>query len=168
MMLDAVLSGVRLFAFGPGQTSGRSTRLYGALVERKIATQASSEFWPTIDPSLFSLDVTVWDGVSVDRAEKALLDEIDKIRKKPPSKHELERAMAQINAQYAYALDGVARQGFVIGIFELVISFETMTKLVEKLSKVTGEMVSEVAERYLTEKNRTVCRTFGTRNDHGS
>src|SRR5712692_5237320 len=28
MMLDAVLSGVRLFAFGPGQTSGRSTRLY--------------------------------------------------------------------------------------------------------------------------------------------
>jgi zinc protease len=168
MMLDAVLSGVRLFAFGPGQTSGRSTRLYRALVEKKIATQASSEFWPSIDPSLFSLDVTVWDGVSVDRAEKALFEEIDKIRKQSPGKHELERAMAQINAQYAYALDGVARQGFVIGIFELVISFETMTKLIERLSKVTGEMVSEVAEKYLSEKNRTVCRTFGIRNDHGS
>ncbi len=168
MMLDAVLSGVRLFAFGPGQTSGRSTRLYRALVEKKIATQASSEFFPSVDPSIFGLDMTVWDGVSVERAEKALFDEIDKIRKQQPSKHELERAMAQVKAQYAYALDGVARQGFVIGIFELVISFETMARLVEKLSQVTPEMVSEASERYLTEKNRTVCRTFGIRNDHGS
>ena len=62
----------------------------------------------------------------------------------------------------------MARQGFVIGIFELVISFETMARLVEKLSEVTPEMVSGVAEKYLTEKNRTVCRTFGIRNDHGS
>src|SRR5207245_4402908 len=62
MMLDAVLSGVRLFAFGPGQTSGRSARFYRALVEKKIATQASSEFFPTIDPSVFALDLTVWDG----------------------------------------------------------------------------------------------------------
>lgn len=168
MMLDAVLSGIRLFAFGPGQTSGRSARLYRNLVDRKIATQASSEFWPSMDPSVFSLDLTVWDGVSVDRAENALLDEIDKIRKHPPSKHELERALAQVKAQYAYTLDGVARQGFVIGIFELVISFETMARLVEKLSQVTPEMVSDVAVKYLTEKNRTVCRMFGLRNHHDS
>ncbi len=168
MMLDAVLSGVRLFAFGPGQTSGRSARLHRALVERKIATQASSEFFPSVDPSVFGLDLTVWDGVKVERAENALFGEVEKLRKQPPSKHELERAMAQVKAQYAYALDGVARQGFVIGIFELVISFETMARLVEKLSQVTPEMVSEVAGKYLTEKNRTVCRTFGIRNDHGS
>ena len=168
MMLDAVLSGVRLFAFGPGQTSGRSARLHRALVERKIATQASSEFFPSVDPSVFGLDLTVWDGVKVERAESALFGEVEKLRKQPPRRHELERAMAQVKAQYAYALDGVARQGFVIGIFELVISFETMARLVEKLSQVTPEMVSEVARKYLTEKNRTVCRTFGIRNDHGS
>ncbi len=168
MMLDAVLSGVRLFAFGPGQTSGRSARLHRALVERKLATQASSEFFPSVDPSVFGLDLTVWDGVKVERAESALFGEVEKLRKQPPAKHELERAMAQVKAQYAYALDGVARQGFVIGIFELVISFETMARLVEKLSQVTPEMVSEVARKYLTEKNRTVCRTFGIRNDHGS
>src|SRR5437899_970758 len=110
MMLDAVLSGVRLFAFGPGQTSGRSTRLYGALVERKIATQASSEFWPSIDPSLFSLDLTVWDGVNIDKAEKLLFDEIERIKKTPPSRHELDRSLAQIGSQYSYTFDGVARQ----------------------------------------------------------
>src|SRR5207249_5289770 len=43
MMLDAILSGVRLFAFGPGQSSGRSARLHKALVERKLATEASSD-----------------------------------------------------------------------------------------------------------------------------
>src|SRR5207249_10727324 len=52
MMHDAILSGVRLFAFGPGQSSGRSARLHKALVERKLATEASSEFFPTIDPSV--------------------------------------------------------------------------------------------------------------------
>ena len=168
LMLDAVLSGVRLFAFGPGQASGRSARLHRALVEKKIATQASSEFWPTIDPSVFTLDLTLWEGVGVDKAERLLFQEVEKIQKHPPSRHELDRALAQIRAQYAYALDGVARQGFVIGIFELVISFETVAKLVEKLSQVTPQMISEVAEKYLTPQNRTVCRCIGIRNQHGA
>ena len=167
MMLDAVLSGVRLFAFGPGQTSGRSARLYRALVEKKIATQASSEFFPTIDPSVFALDLTVWDGVNIDKAEKLLFDEIERIKRTPPSRHELDRSLAQIRSQYSYTFDGVARQGFVIGIFELVISFETMTKLVDKLSKVAADKISEIARKYLTVENRTVCRTVGTRNSHG-
>jgi zinc protease len=167
MMLDAVLSGVRLFAFGPGQTSGRSARLYRALVEKKIATQASSEFFPTIDPSVFALDLTVWDGVNIDKAEKLLFDEIERIKRTPPSRHELDRSLAQIRSQYSYTFDGVARQGFVIGIFELVISFETIAKLVDKLSKVTADKISEIARKYLTVENRTVCRTVGTRNSHG-
>ncbi len=168
MMLDAILSGVRLFAFGPGQSSGRSARLHKALVERKLATEASSEFWPTIDPSVFALDVTVWEGVSIDRAERVLMEEIEKIQKTPPSKHELERAIAQIKAQYAYTLDGVARQGFVIGIFEMITSFETMARLVEKLEKISPAKVSEIAAKYLTVQNRTVCQCVGVRNNHGS
>ena len=168
IMLDAVLSGVRLFAFGPGQSSGRSARLHKALVERKIATQASSEFWPTIDPSVFALDVTLWEGVSLDKAERLLFEEIEKIKKTPPARHELERAIAQIRAQYAYTLDGVARQGFVIGIFEMITSFETMARLVEKLEKVSPAKVSEVAGKYLSAQNRTVCRCSGVRNQHGS
>ena len=167
MMLDAVLSGVRLFAFGPGQTSGRSARLYTALVEKKIATQASSEFFPTIDPSVFALDLTVWDGVNIDRAERLLFSEIERIKQSPPKKSELERAVSQIRSQYSYTFDGVARQGFVIGIFELVISFETIVKLVDKLSKITPERVSEMARKHLTTENRTVCRTIGMRNNHG-
>ena len=167
MMLDAVLSGVRLFAFGPGQTSGRSARLYRALVEKKIATQASSEFFPTIDPSVFALDMTVWDGVTIDKAEDLLFEEIERIKETPPKRSELERALSQIRSQYSYTFDGVARQGFVIGIFELVISFETIVKLVDKLAKTTPEKISEMARKYLTVENRTVCRTIGVRNNLG-
>ncbi|HZY93525.1 MAG TPA: pitrilysin family protein [Candidatus Bathyarchaeia archaeon] len=165
MMLDAVLSGVRLFAFGPGQTSGRSARLYRALVEKKIATEANSEFWPTINPSIFGLDLTVWDGVSIDEAEKRLFDEVEKIKAKPPEKYELDRAISQIRAQYAYTLDGVTRQGFVIGIFEMITSFETLANLVQKLERVTPEDISSVARKYLTVKNRTICRSVGIRRE---
>src|SRR5206468_10106223 len=99
-----MMSGVRLFAFGPGQTSGRSARLYKALVEKRIASEASSEFWPTIDPSVFALDVTVWDGVSIDKAEKLLMEEVAKVRRTPPGRHELARAISQVKSQYAYTL----------------------------------------------------------------
>ena len=168
IMLDAVLSGSRLFAFGPGQTSGKSARLHRALVEKKIASEASSEFWPTIDPSVFALDVTVWDGVTTEKAENLLLAEIEKIQNHPPTKHELERTIAQIRAQYAYTLDGVARQGFVIGIFEMIASFETMARLVERLEKIMPEQVSEIARKYLREENRTICRCVGIRSNHDS
>lgn len=165
MMLDSVLSGVRLFAFGPGQASGRSARLYKSLVEKKIATEASSEFWPTIDPSLFALDLTLWEGVKIDKAENLLFQEVEKVKNIPPEKRELERSLAQIRAQYAYTLDGVTRQGFVIGIFEIVTSFETLASLVQKLEHVTPEQVSEAARKYLTVKNRTVCRCVGIRRE---
>src|SRR5438094_9844139 len=118
MMLDAVLSGVRLFAFGPGQTSGRSARFYRALVEKKIATQASSEFFPTIDPSAFALDLTVWDGVNIDKAEKLLFEEIERIKDTTPRKHELDRALAQMPSQYSSTFEAIARREFIIGIFE--------------------------------------------------
>ena len=42
-----------------------------------------------------------------------------------------------------------------------------MTKLVDKLSKITAQKISEVAKKYLTPENRTVCRTIGERNAHG-
>src|SRR2546430_10057153 len=84
------------------------------------------------------------------------MEEIEKIQRTPPSKHELERAIAQIKAQYAYTLDGVARQGFVIGIFEMITSFETMARLVEKLEKISPAKVSEIAAKYLTAQNRTI------------
>jgi len=43
-----------------------------------------------------------------------------------------------------------------------------MTGLVEKLEKISPERVSEIAGKYLTEQNRTVCRCVGLRNNHAS
>jgi zinc protease len=117
---------------------------------------------------VFAFDLTVWDGVSIDKAERLLFDEIERIKNTPPGRHELARALAQIRSQYSYTFDGVARQGFVIGIFELVVSFETIVKLVDKLSRVSPGKISEVARKYLTTENRTICRTIGMRNNNGS
>jgi predicted Zn-dependent peptidase len=50
----------------------------------------------------------------------------------------------------------------------MITSFETMARLVEKLEKISPAKVSEIAAKYLTEQNRTVCRCIGLRNNHGS
>jgi len=47
----------------------------------------------------------------------------------------------------AYAPRWVARQGFVIGIFKMITSFETMARLVEKLEKISPAKVSEIAAK---------------------
>jgi len=42
-----------------------------------------------------------------------------------------------------------------------------MARLVEKLEKISPAKVSEIAAKYLTDQNRTVCRCIGRKNNHG-
>jgi len=93
--VDAILSGVRLYAFGPGQSSGRSARLHKALVERKLATELVPGLGQQLTRRVFALDVTVGRAFR-STGQKSADGEIEKIRTTPPSRHELERRWQQI------------------------------------------------------------------------
>lgn len=155
-VLSSVLSGVGSLNFSGPAASGKSARLYRALVESELATSAGASFGPSVDPDLFSVHATAREGVSLARIEEAMLAEIERIVKEPPSHAELETVKKQVKTQTVYAGDGVANLGYTAGLFEIASSYRMLTSLAEKVGEVKPEDVQRVAAAYLTGLNRTV------------
>jgi zinc protease len=158
VVLSSVLGGASSpIAWGGARGLGRSSRLYRALVDSEIATSVSASFDLTLDSYLFSMDATLRVGVEPQRAEQAILDQLDRLQREGVPDDELERTKRQLHAQVVYSLEGVTNQGFALGFMDLVArdaaAWETFP---EALQHVTSDDVQRVASTYLTERNRTV------------
>jgi len=158
LVLDAILSGGKSMGiFGShGGRMGRSSRLYRALVDGGIASNAGSSFSLTQDPYLFDLDATPRPGVTLEQVEKAMFQEVEKLQQELVSREELNRAMKQVRAQLVYGSESVTDQGYWLGAMETIDSYESYGRMLERLERVTPQEVQQVAQQYLTETNRTV------------
>jgi zinc protease len=155
MMLAGVLSGASGLAMG--RTSpGRSSRLYRALVEKSLTADAGVYYRPMLDPYLFQVSATARPGVSLEKIERAVFAELEKIASKPITDHEYEKVLKQTRAQYVYAEDGVGNHGYRLGMLDIVASWRMYETFLENLENVTKDDVQRVAKKYLAETNRTV------------
>ncbi len=155
MMLAGVLGGGRVFAMR--RTSpGRSSRLYRALVEKSLTADIGVSYRPMLDPYLFQVSATARPGVSLEKIERAVFVELEKIAAKPITDHEYEKVLKQTRAQYVYAEDGVGNHGYRLGMLDVVASWRMYETFLENLEKVTKDDVQRVARKYLAETNRTV------------
>ncbi len=155
-VLAGVLSGVGLLNFTSPGASGKSARLYPALVEKRLAVEAGVSFGLSADPDLFSVTATAWQGVSLKRIEAAVFTELAKLAQEPPTAEELATVKKQVRTQVVYSDDGVANLGFTLGEFEIASSYKDYLSIMDKVSHVSAEDVQRVAATYLTELNRTV------------
>jgi zinc protease len=156
ILLDAVLSGGKSVSWSGGGYMGRSARLYRALVQTELATSVGSGVRASLDPNLFSVWLTVRDGVALETVEEALLRELLLLAEEPPTREELAKALRQSEAQFAYGRDGVTSQAFAVGYFEHLGDWRNLARHVERLRSVTPEEVQRVATTYLTESGRVV------------
>jgi zinc protease len=139
-----------------GAGTNRSSRLYQALVETELATSVGSLLEPARDPHLYDLSATVRTGHSLQEVEEALLHELSLIADSSITEDELNKAIKQSKAQFAYAAEESTNQAYWLGWSELLDSYTWFERYVERLSAVTVEDVQRVALRYLTPANRTV------------
>ncbi len=157
LLLDGVLSGFK----GPGVFGGeamgvRSSRLYRALVEQQLAVDAGSAFRPSLDPALFEIGATLRPGVSLERVEAVVLDELQRLSYEPVGPEEMEKLRKQARAQWVYAGDGVSRQAVLLGSSEIVADGDYLTRFSERLASVTPEAMQEAASRVFADRNRTM------------
>lgn len=155
-VLASVLSGVGGMSFSGGGSPGRSSRLYRALVETELAADVDCGFRPTIDPGTIDVSATVRPGVPVQKVEQAIFSELDKIASKPVQEAELDKVIKQAKAQFVYATDGVMNLGYWLGQLEIVASYKMYETFLDKLMQVSKQDVMRVAQKYLSETNRTV------------
>jgi zinc protease len=155
-VLSGALAGVGGMSFSGGGSPGRSSRLYRALVETGLATGVDCSFRPTIDPGTLDVTATVRPGVPIQKVEKAIFAELEKIASKPITDAEFTKVLKQSRAQFVFANDGVMNRGYWLGQLEIVASYKMYDTFLDNLGRVTRADVRRVAEKYLTATNRTV------------
>jgi len=103
-----------------------------------------------------TVNITVREGRTLAEAEAALNAEIDRIRTADISQAELEKALKQARALFAYSTEGVTGQSFWLAFCENFDGYEWFDNYIDNLSAVTVADVRAAAERYLDPRQRTV------------
>jgi zinc protease len=135
---------------------GNSSRLYKALVEKQLATDAWAQSGTAKDPDLFTAGATARDGIAVGDVEAALRTEIDRVAREPITDAELQKALNQLEADFIYGNDSVSEQADRLGNMETILSWRYLDTYLPNVRKVTKADVQRVAAKYLVERNRTV------------
>jgi zinc protease len=168
VVLDTILAGASGMNLFMGPPPNRSSRLYKALVDAELAADVSSSLWPMRNPFMYGIEATVRQGRSVGEVEDALDTELQRIAAGPVSQPDLERAIKQASAQFAYASESVTNQAFWLGFSEVVADTNWFQTYLDRLSAVTAADVQRVAETYLVGTNRTVGHYVPKGNEDGS
>jgi zinc protease len=141
--------------FGGGGNN-RSNRLYHALVDSELAVGVGSGFRPSIDPDLFSFYATLAPGVTHEQIEEAIWAELETVQREGVQPKELEKAIKQTKAQFAYSSESVTNQGYWVGFSQVVASLTWLDRWLEQLTAVSVEDVQRVARQYFSPDRQTV------------
>ncbi|MGE5895017.1 MAG: M16 family metallopeptidase [bacterium] len=138
--------------------SGKSGRLYQSLVyQKKIALETYADYNNFMkDPMLFFLGGTAAPGNDISVVERALYEEIDGLKEKPPAPEEIQKAKNQVEASFIMGQDSLFAQARMIGMFEFLGGWRMKDVYLDGIRKVTPEDVQRVAGKYFSRSNRTV------------
>ncbi|MBI4654783.1 MAG: insulinase family protein [Nitrospirae bacterium] len=139
-------------------SGGKSARIYKNLIdEKQLALSAGAEYDSLYKyPFLFYLYAQALPGKTIDEVEKALYEEIEKIKNEPPSEREVQKAKNQIEAEFIMGQDSIYLQAQMLGMFEAIGGWRLKDKYLEEIRKVTSDDVQRIAKKYLIEDKRTV------------
>jgi len=155
-VLDSLLTGpTNLNMFGGG-TTNKTCRLYKALVEKELAVSVNGGLQATIDPYLYTTIVTVHPKHTASDCIAAMEAEIKRLQDDPPPSEDLERAMKQARAIFAYGSESISNQAFWLGFSEMFATVDWFNDYLERLAAVTPADVQRIAQNYLRPQNRTL------------
>lgn len=135
--------------------TGRTSRLYQALVEQQIASQISAGAPTMIDPFLFTFSAAAAPGVTAERLESALDAEIERVKETGVTEEELKRAVTLIETSHILGSDSVTDLAQQIGYWEIVDSWNYLSTYVPRIRALKPEDLQRVARKYFIRDSRT-------------
>jgi len=136
--------------------NGKTSRLYRALVDKKLASSVWSNYMPFYDPSLIMFYAIPNNGVTHEEIENIMFEECEKIVNKGVTKSDLSRVLAGVTTEMAFARDG--HFAMLSSLNEAISAgdWRLFFDLPNKLKKVTTSLVRAVAKKYLNKNQMTV------------
>ncbi len=156
LVLDSLLTGPSNLNLFGGGISNKTSRLYEALVEKDYAVAVGGGLQATVDPFLYQIIVTIHPRRTPEEAVAVVDGQIQQIQETLPPVAELERAVKQARALFAYGSESITNQAFWLGFAEMFDSYAWFQNYLDKLAAVTPEDVQRVARQYLVRKQRVL------------
>ena len=141
---------------GANGLSGKTSRLYRALVDKEYAVDVSGWAEPTIDPYLYRITLVTHPKRKAEEVIAALDAEIKKLQDGLASEAEITRAVKQARAVFVYGNENISNQAFWLGYVEMFSSYEWYINYLDSLAKVTSQDVQRVAQKYFQSSSRVV------------
>lgn len=138
---------------------GRSSRLYTSLVkEKKVAmfagtyTELGRKY-----PGLFLFFAVPNQGRTPEECEKAIYEEIEKLKSVPVSKEELDGLKARAKKNFIKSIDDNRGLALNLAMYQnLTGDWRNLFKELEKIDKVNEEDIMKIAKKIFVKNNRSV------------
>lgn len=137
---------------------GESSRMYERLVDKdQIALSVSAIESPAFDPTLMQVVAQPKQGVDPQACERAIYEELERIKAGPISDRELQKAKNIRLAEFYQRMDTISGRANTIGIYDIYFgSYQKLFDAAKNYAAVTKEDVARVAREYFGANNRTV------------
>jgi zinc protease len=149
--------------FGSGGIGNRSSRLYRELIENQLAASVNGSLSASIDPGTYTLYITCRGDHSPEDVITKLNQVVDQLLTKPPSQNELDIALKQARANFAYSSDNITNQAFWMGYASSFADYSWFKDYVNRLQAVSVEDILRVSRKYFDPAHR-VTGVYRSRN----
>ncbi|MCM0325256.1 insulinase family protein [Bacteroides fragilis] len=138
-------------------SNGRSSRLNQHLVqEKQLFSSIDAYISGTIDAGLFHISGKPAAGVSLEEAEAAVREELNKLQTALVQEHELEKVKNKFESTQIFGNINYLNVATNLAWFELNGQAEDMEKEVERYRAVTADRLKAVAQTAFREENGVV------------
>lgn len=133
---------------------GGSSRLFQSLVkEKKLFSNIDCYHFGTVEPGLLAIDGKLVKGVSMQVAEEAIAEEVDKICKHMVPEKELQKVINKTESVIAFEDMAVMSRANSIAFYELLGNAELINTELEKYQQITAPDIQQYSQTLFKEEN---------------
>src|SRR5436190_4647794 len=135
-------------------SGGGSSRLYQALVkEKQIFSNIECYHFGSTDAGLLAIEGKLVKGIKIEEAEKAVEEQLDKMKKELVSEEELQKVKNKTESMIAFEDMSVMNRANSLAYYELLGDASWMNFELEKYGSVTTEDILEESRKIFRKEN---------------
>ena len=134
---------------------GTSARLYEQLIKvKQIFSSIDCYHFGTVDPGLLVIEGKLVKGISMAVAEKAVLEEIEKIKNEILDAKEVQKVINKTESVICFEDMSIMNRAHSLAYYELLGDADLMNKELGMYQRVTPTIIQHTAQQIFQENNR--------------
>jgi len=134
---------------------GTSARLYEQLIKvKQIFSSIDCYHFGTVDPGLLVIEGKLVKGISMAVAEKAVLEEIEKIKNEILDAKEVQKVINKTESVICFEDMSIMNRAHSLAYYELLGDADLMNKELGMYQRVTPSMIQQTAQQIFQDSNR--------------